>query len=83
MAMIMKKVRCAACGSNDVTVLENGQYKCHACGNTLTEALSPAIQAKLDTASLTGLHMTQEGKDLKRHYRNAGLPVNYAAAMDR
>jgi transcription initiation factor TFIIIB Brf1 subunit/transcription initiation factor TFIIB len=80
MAMIMKLDRCAACGSSSVQKLANGQIACRACGKVLPEALSAAVQSKIDTAHFTGLYKTREGRELKRRYRNAELPTDYSAA---
>ena len=77
MAIIMRGIRCADCGSSNVTRLADGAIHCNACGKVLPKAMPAAMQHKIDTASFTGLHSSLEAKELKRRYRNAELPDNH------
>ncbi len=69
MALVTKMIRCAVCGSSDVTYDGKAVYHCGACGADCDHPMSAADLAAVNRLVATG-NSGEELAKLRKQYKN-------------
>ena len=81
MALVTKTIRCAVCGSSQISLMADGKYyHCEACGATSNHTMPAADLAAVNRIVALGGD-TEELTRLRRQYKN--LDIASWASADR